>query len=219
MERQSILERLGWRFIRIRGSEYYRDKETTMQRVVQELGELGIQPEQGNDEVPQLSFDHQLIDRVKLRAAQLLDEWHGRSVAFMQDAAEASAPEERIPDPRPVLEAFNSPVSVETPVQRRRRRQENSAAAEQQSMDEVREMRCEDEEEASPIDRFIAEVRALRFSCIDHRETAAIFWVIYDRDRQNEFEALAQKYLISCTLERRGARATQNRPAWRIMCR
>lgn len=219
MERQSILERLGWRFIRIRGSEYYRDKETTMQRVVQELGELGIQPEHGDDEVPQLGFDHQLIDRVKLRAAQLLDEWHGRPIAFMQDTAEASAPEERIPAPRPVLEALNPPVSVEMPVQRRRRRKENSAAAEQQSMDEAREMRCEDEEEASPIDRFIAKVRTLRFSCIDHRETAAIFWVIYDQDRQNEFEALAQKYSISCTLERRGARATQNQPAWRIMCR
>lgn len=190
-----------------------------MQRVVQELGELGIQPEHGDDEVPQLGFDHQLIDRVKLRAAQLLDEWHGRPIAFMQDTAEASAPEERIPAPRPVLEALNPPVSVEMPVQRRRRRKENSAAAEQQSMDEAREMRCEDEEEASPIDRFIAKVRTLRFSCIDHRETAAIFWVIYDQDRQNEFEALAQKYSISCTLERRGARATQNQPAWRIMCR
>ena len=33
MERQTILERLGWRFIRIRGSEYYRDAEQTMQRV------------------------------------------------------------------------------------------------------------------------------------------------------------------------------------------
>lgn len=33
MERQTILERLGWRFIRIRGSEYYRDEEQTMQRV------------------------------------------------------------------------------------------------------------------------------------------------------------------------------------------
>jgi len=34
MERQSILERLGWRFIRIRGSEYYRGKEETIARVI-----------------------------------------------------------------------------------------------------------------------------------------------------------------------------------------
>lgn len=30
MERQTILERLGWRFIRIRGSEYFRDPEATI---------------------------------------------------------------------------------------------------------------------------------------------------------------------------------------------
>lgn len=45
MERQTILERLGWRFIRIRGTEFYRDKEGTMRRVYQRLAELGIQRE------------------------------------------------------------------------------------------------------------------------------------------------------------------------------
>lgn len=219
MERQSILERLGWRFIRIRGSEYYRDKETTMQRVVRELGELGIQPEQGDDEAPYTAFNHQLIDRVKLRAAQLLDEWHGRTVSFVPDMAEASIPGERIPEPQPEQETLNPPSPADGPVQRRRRRQKASVETEQQMMDEVREMPREDKSDASPMDRFVAEVRELRFSCIDHRETAAIFWVIYDRDRRDEFEALAQKHSISCTLEKRGARATQNRPAWRIMSR
>jgi very-short-patch-repair endonuclease len=45
MERQAILERLGWRFIRIRGSEYYRNPNTTIERVIKELNELGILPE------------------------------------------------------------------------------------------------------------------------------------------------------------------------------
>ena len=46
MERQTILERLGWRFIRVRGSEYYWDRKKCMTRVVQELEAHGIQPEQ-----------------------------------------------------------------------------------------------------------------------------------------------------------------------------
>lgn len=45
MERQAILERLGWYFIRIRGSEFYRDKEKVIQRVVDELEKQGIMPE------------------------------------------------------------------------------------------------------------------------------------------------------------------------------
>lgn len=45
LERQTILERLGWSFIRIRGSEYYRDKAGTMERVIRRLEDLGATPE------------------------------------------------------------------------------------------------------------------------------------------------------------------------------
>ncbi|MCI7019754.1 MAG: exonuclease subunit SbcD [Clostridiales bacterium] len=45
MERQTILERLGWRFIRIRGSEYYRAPQQTIERVIRELAQYGIEPE------------------------------------------------------------------------------------------------------------------------------------------------------------------------------
>jgi very-short-patch-repair endonuclease/cellulose biosynthesis protein BcsQ len=44
LERQAVLERLDWRFIRIRGSEFYRDRTSTMQRVEQELERMGIRP-------------------------------------------------------------------------------------------------------------------------------------------------------------------------------
>jgi very-short-patch-repair endonuclease len=44
LERQAVLERLGWRFIRIRGSEFYCDRISTMQRVERELEQMGIRP-------------------------------------------------------------------------------------------------------------------------------------------------------------------------------
>jgi very-short-patch-repair endonuclease len=44
LERQAVLERLDWRFIRIRGSEFYRDRASTMQRVERELERMGIRP-------------------------------------------------------------------------------------------------------------------------------------------------------------------------------
>ena len=70
MERQTILERLGWRFIRVRGSEYYRDPEKTVERVAGELARFGIQPE------TKTAADQgsALLDRVKARAAALLRE-------------------------------------------------------------------------------------------------------------------------------------------------
>ena len=69
MERQTILERLGWRFIRIRGSEYYRDPKKTMERVCRELEAMDIRPE---GHTPEQKPDSDLLSRVKAYAQNLL---------------------------------------------------------------------------------------------------------------------------------------------------
>lgn len=63
MERQTILERLGWRFIRLRGSEYYSNPEKAMQHVYDTLDEFGIQPFSKHKETVEISTE--LLDRVK----------------------------------------------------------------------------------------------------------------------------------------------------------
>lgn len=45
MARQTVLERLGWRFVRIRGSAFYRDPDAAMKSVFARLMELEILPE------------------------------------------------------------------------------------------------------------------------------------------------------------------------------
>nr|WP_255203395.1 AAA domain-containing protein [Myxococcus sp. AM011] len=47
MARQAILERLGWRFVRIRGSAFFRDADAAMKPVFARLAELEISPEAG----------------------------------------------------------------------------------------------------------------------------------------------------------------------------
>jgi very-short-patch-repair endonuclease len=42
--RQAVLERLGWEFVRIRGSAFYRDPDAALRRVFDRLEELGIRP-------------------------------------------------------------------------------------------------------------------------------------------------------------------------------
>jgi very-short-patch-repair endonuclease/DNA polymerase III delta prime subunit len=44
MMRQAVLERLGWRFVRIRGSRYYQNPEEALIPVFTRLAELGIEP-------------------------------------------------------------------------------------------------------------------------------------------------------------------------------
>lgn len=68
LERQAVLERLGFHFIRIRGSDYYRRKEKTLEKLFKDLEECGITPnfklestEMGSMLTPEF---HQKIDAV-----------------------------------------------------------------------------------------------------------------------------------------------------------
>ncbi|MCD7779232.1 MAG: AAA domain-containing protein [Candidatus Gastranaerophilales bacterium] len=74
MERQTILERLGWKFIRIRGSEYYRNKEKTINKVINELMSNGIYTEQ-NTAKNNYEEKNQEIEDVKIRAEQIRKKW------------------------------------------------------------------------------------------------------------------------------------------------
>lgn len=94
MERQTILERLGWRFIRIRGSEYYRAPEDTMKRVISELTALGIEPESDNHSKADKPHTSELLERVKLRAMQILE-------TVPNPEPILPAPEPVVPEPKP----------------------------------------------------------------------------------------------------------------------
>jgi very-short-patch-repair endonuclease len=76
LERQMILERLGWRFIRIRGSEFFRGRENAIKRVIRRLSELGIEPigpkpSSGDEPVR----TEELKARVIRRAEEIRKEW------------------------------------------------------------------------------------------------------------------------------------------------
>ena len=79
MERQSILERLGWRFIRIRSSEYYRNPITTINRVITELNEYEIEPENNASFV--IAEDNNLVARVIIKATNILKKWEESNLA------------------------------------------------------------------------------------------------------------------------------------------
>jgi very-short-patch-repair endonuclease len=76
MERQAVLERLGWIFARIRGSVYFRDPDRAMKSVFERLQSLDIFPSEeflASSTTAQVS--NELIDRVSRRAEQLRQEW------------------------------------------------------------------------------------------------------------------------------------------------
>ncbi|MGH7988882.1 MAG: AAA domain-containing protein, partial [Limisphaerales bacterium] len=75
IERQAILERLGWRFVRIRGSIFFRDEERAMQSVFRKLDELGISTDLKLPSTNSSSITDAIQQRIIRRAQELRASW------------------------------------------------------------------------------------------------------------------------------------------------
>lgn len=78
--RQSLLERQGWKFCRIRGSEFFRNPDKAMEPVFKKLNDLGIPPEATQADADKIVTDsaaETLKESVIRRAAEIraLLEW------------------------------------------------------------------------------------------------------------------------------------------------
>lgn len=82
MARQAILERLGWTFVRIRGSEFFRNPDLAMRPVFDKINKMGLQPEatESLDDVPQT----ELKERIITRAAEIRREWKEGGYTFKE---------------------------------------------------------------------------------------------------------------------------------------
>lgn len=77
MERQAVLERLGWTFVRIRGSVFFRDPQRAMKPVFAKLQDLEIQPSATGPSDPlSNTAGNESTERVTRRAAQIRSEWN-----------------------------------------------------------------------------------------------------------------------------------------------
>jgi hypothetical protein len=83
LEHQMILERLGWKLIRIRASEYFRDPKKELERLRRRLGARGIKPMEPdrrsgrkNREKPVEPAGPSLHDRVIQRAESIRSRWN-----------------------------------------------------------------------------------------------------------------------------------------------
>jgi very-short-patch-repair endonuclease len=78
MERQSVLERMGWVFTRIRGTDFLRNPERAMKQVFEKLEVLEIFPVNSKkDSAKMVRPTNDLTERVIRRAEELRREWAG----------------------------------------------------------------------------------------------------------------------------------------------
>jgi len=92
MDRQSVLERMGWTFTRIRSSEFLRNPARTMKVVFEKLETMEIPP--GGDSVEAESgrqISHDATERVIRRAEELRRSWSKTDGAGAHSPSRASA--------------------------------------------------------------------------------------------------------------------------------
>ncbi len=77
MARQAVLERLGWTFVRIRGSQFFRQPDQAMARIVERLRSSGIEPQPNEELRPECSITEgqELVERVIRRAKEIRRGW------------------------------------------------------------------------------------------------------------------------------------------------
>lgn len=112
--RETVLERVGWRFVRLRASQFYRHQKASLECVVERLKTLGVEPFSSAEEArrAQAEQGQDLYARVVERAAALRRKWSGA-----EEAEEAADGEGETVVAGPVLEARPEAVepSVEEP--------------------------------------------------------------------------------------------------------
>ena len=81
LERQALLERLGWHFVRIRGGEYFRDPERALKPLFSRLAKLGITPHEPGSTFasPADPEAEALLARIRGRASEIRETWASQS--------------------------------------------------------------------------------------------------------------------------------------------
>lgn len=237
MERQTILERIGWRFIRIRGSEYYRNPESTIERVKRELANLGIHPETMVD-TPTEHSSSALLDRINIRAAQILDEWSKENEDLIGEIQyqpiitslteqptaipvnNANAIEQMTLLPTP---AASDPISTVWKSESSPQTVRKAMPGHPQSLSETvkhdkKEVRIKQDNLSSSKGLTLIEtLKVANIDFIDNRVQSGIIWVPLIDEKKGEIEAIINGCGLRYSFEKRGAMATSNKPTWRIM--
>lgn len=224
MERQSILERLGWRFIRIRGSEFYRGKNEAIARIVSELNQYGIVPE-ANDTVDSYENNDQLLSRVKQRALQLLEKTEECETGIELPTLESlpvaqveSEPIEAVPMEivTPVVEkAVEQPSVSQIPVTSVRTATLKTTNVVQEVHQPTQTTKVIPDNNVSGKNSLAEYLCELGFEVIDKREKGGALWVVGTKTEIQRAlkNAEASFGKIEGTFSE-GGRATGHRPGW-----
>ena len=210
MERQTILERIGWTFIRIRGSEYFRQPEATIERVVAELEDLGIKPEQADEVKIAADRNTELLTRIKQKVALSLQK-QGKQESdkanALQEVLERESEKSTVQSvKRGSKGEKKTPKVNKTPVKPKKKTQ-------QIPLFNYANVGRENSQDNLPKNlRQAADLlRANHFEIIDKSQSDKVIWLLAEKDVELSVKNLLGD-AFTVNWDKRGIRQTANRP-------
>ncbi len=218
MARQGILERLGWTFARIRGSEFFRSPDDAMKKVLVTLEALGIAPElhRMNDGVA-TTEDGDLKARVIARAATIRQEWDEQLDEYT--FAVKKKVERRI-ETSPRVTVIDKPkVTVQSRHSSSTKQEEqmnlfdvNDSVEEKPVCNLVNDSKCSLTKDIQFSLALILREKGIPF--LDNRDKGGAFWVIGDWSLDHFMKELKIKHGIEFHYLESGSTASGKKPAW-----
>ena len=195
--RQMVLERLGWRFIRIRGTEYFRNPQKTMKRVAEELENLGV--EKLGHEIPDTEDDlsDDLQNKILARAAELREKWDTEG-DVVDDKSRKSGWGKKSTAKKIIMsmdpEVFDSIVKEEPEPNAKTRSSKATSMLNSKNI--------------------VLYLTDKGFEVIDKRQAGGSLWVIDSPEFQSAREQIEELSGVKFALASNGSASTKNRPGW-----
>ena len=224
MERQTILERIGWKFIRIRGSEYYMNPDKAIETVVNKLTGFGILPENCT-EVIEEDRETELLRRIKQTADFSTIEEQSVDIDTIAHALIDDSMEEK---PNMVLAPIETEVIIEeTEVSNNH---ENSAkhsdnnstikaktkvkkTTSDYTLDLFGDIDVKPKQSSNTTD-IISFLKSQNIDYVDKRNNNGSLWLIGGRELKDIVYKIKVHFNIEFRYREGGGRATKGKNAW-----
>lgn len=204
IERQEVLERCGWNFIRIRGSKYFRNPELTMQEVEAELNKRGIYPEKINCNSCEEHSENDLINKIKTRANNILLQWKNENEDLsIQDNAD-------------IIKEINDNNFSKKYNEEKNKKENKNKNKKAESSNKTENLKSSKKSAKNLKQDIFSILNDENMKYIDNRKLSGLLWIIYDSEKKDKIENFLEINKCNYSFDRRGTKATNNRKAWRV---
>ncbi len=185
--RSSVLKNMGWNLYRVWSAAWYKNPEIEGQKL--------------------LTFVHKAIRDCDEKRKALETQ---KALEKERIAKQAEAGQKR-------REQEDEKAKAKGDLKQKEKTEKQTASKREAASAKEKAKNKAAQEQGKQSPSFLDALANAGFRWIDNRAASSIVWVIYEPDKKQAFEEIAEDYRVQYKLEKRGALATNNQPAWRIM--